>query len=164
MKSRIQKFREENKSNVSKIKLFLVVAIVSITFFSCKESTEAETENLKEAKEEVVVATKELSEARMDSINQYASYRTEMDKRLIENDKNIALIRLNIKKQKASIRTKLEKDLDILMSKNEEFRISIKNQKDGVYSKWETFKTDFNTNMDDLGKSISEMANNNKKN
>ena len=158
MTLKIQEFRAEKLINSGKI--LLIAAVVSISLYSCKGSTEAE--NLKEAKEDVVDATQELSEARKDSIVQYASYRVEMDKRLIENDKNIALIRANIKKQKASIRMQLEKDLDVLMEKNEAFRTAIKNNQDGIYSKWETFKTDLNTNMDDLGKSISEMANKNK--
>ena len=148
----------------SKLKLFLVSSMTAVTLLSCKSNTESETENLKEAQENVVVATKELSKARLDSVNEYKKYREEMDKRLIENDKSIALIRLDIKNQKASIRTKLEKDLDVLMSKNEEFRVEVKNQKDGIYSTWENFKSDLNNNMDDLGKSISEMANNNKSN
>ena len=160
MTLKIQEFRAEKLINSGKI--LLIAAVVSISLYSCKGSTEAETENLKEAKEDVVDATQELSEARKDSIVQYASYRVEIDKRLIENDKNIALIRANIKKQKASIRMQLEKDLDVLMEKNEAFRTAIKNNQDGIYSKWETFKTDLNTNMDDLGKSISEMANKNK--
>lgn len=157
----INKFKEYKDS---KFILFLAVLFISITILSCKKTTKAEIENLKEAKHNVVIATKELSKARLDSVNQYASYRTEMDNRLIENDKNIALIRLDIKNQKKSIKIDLEKNLDVLMAKNETFRVAIKTEKDGIYSKWETFKTDLNINMDDLGKSISEMANKNKNN
>lgn len=147
----------------SKIKLVAMVGMVSLAMLSCKSNTEEKKENLEEAKKEVVVAKDELSAARMDSINQYSNYRKEIDNRLAENDKQIAEIRAKVKMQKASIRAKMDKDLDILMQKNEDFKMQMKNQKDGIYSDWESFKNSYNTSLDDLGKSISEMAQNNMK-
>ena len=147
----------------SKIKLVAMAGMVSLAMLSCKSNTEEKKENLEEAKKEVVVAKDELSAARMDSINQYSNYRKEIDNRLAENDKQIAEIRAKVKMQKASIRAKMDKDLDILMQKNEDFKMQMKNQKDGIYSDWESFKNSYNTSLDDLGKSISEMAQNNMK-
>ncbi len=162
MKSKKYEFQKENKAikNNSKIEFFFMASMISIIILSCKNTTQLETENLKGLKYNGV-ATKEFSKARMDSTNQYTIYRAEMDNRLIENDKNIALIRLEIKNRKVSIKTvQLEKTLDDLIAKNETFRVAIKNEKDGVYSKWEIFKTGLNLNMDILGNSISKMADN----
>ena len=147
----------------SKIKLVAMAGIMSVAMLSCKSNTEEKKENLEEAKEEVAVAKEELSAARLDSVNEYSKYRKEIDNRLIENDRQIAEIRAKVKMQKASIRAKMNKDLDVLMQKNEDFKIEMKNQKDGIYSDWESFKQSYNTNLDDLGKSISEMAQNNMK-
>ena len=147
----------------SKVMLVAFAVIMSFAIMSCKSNTEEKEENLEEAKEEVVVAKEELTAARLDSINEYSKYRKEIDNRLAENDKQIAEIRANVKMQKASIRAKMDKDLDVLMQKNEDFKIEMKNQKDGIYSNWESFKQSYNTNLDALGKSISEMAQNNMK-
>ena len=147
----------------SKIKLVAMAGLMSFAMLSCKSNTEEKKENLEEAKEEVAVAKEELSAARLDSVNEYSKYRKEIDNRLIENDRQIAEIRAKVKMQKASIRAKMNKDLDVLMQKNEDFKIEMKNQKDGIYSDWESFKQSYNSNLDDLGKSISEMAQNNMK-
>ena len=153
-----------------KIKLLVMAGILSIAITSCKSNTEEKKDDLEEAKqdvstakENVEVAKNELSAARLDSVNQYSNYRKEINDRLIENDKQIAEIRAKIKMQSASVRAKMNKDLDALNKKNEEFKLQMKNQKDGLYSDWESFKQSYNTNMDNLGKSISEMAQNNMK-
>lgn len=154
----------------SRSKWVTLAVLVSVAVMGCKSDTEEKKENLEQAtedvttaKEEVEVAKEELTAARMDSINTYVKYRAEVDARLAENDKQIAEIRANIKTQKAAIRTKMNQDLDVLMKKNEDFKIEMKKQKDGAYSSWERFKQDFNSNLDNLGKSISEMAENNRK-
>ena len=142
----------------------LAVAFVSLlAVMSCKSNTEEKEANLEKANEEVIIAQNELTAARMDSINEYAKYRAKMDAKLLENDKQIAEIRAKNKLQKAEIRAKLDKNLDALMQKNEEFKIEIRNQKDGIYSDWEGFKDSFNENLDDFGKSISNLAQENNK-
>jgi len=51
-----------------------------------------------------------------------------------------------------------------LQLKNTELKLKIENYKQGASQKWELFKVDFNNDLDQLGKSISKMANNNLKN
>lgn len=154
----------------SRIKLIVLAGITSLSIMSCKSNTEEKKDNLEQAtqdvtnaKEDAEIARDELSAARMDSINTYGKYRAEVDARLVENDRQIAEIRAKIKSQKAAIQTQMNKDLDVLMQKNEDFKIEMKKQKDGAYSNWESFKEGFNSNLDNLGKSISEMAENNRK-
>lgn len=150
--------------------LIVFTGITALTIASCKSNTEEKKDNLQEATEQATTANEdletakeELSAARMDSINTYEKYRAEVNARLIENDRQIAEIRAKIKTQKAIIQTQMNKDLDVLMKKNEDFKIEIKKQKDGAYSAWEGFKDGFNSNLDNLGKSISELAKNNQK-
>ena len=56
------------------------------------------------------------------------------------------------------------KQLENLQLKNTELKLKIENYKQGASQKWELFKVDFNNDLDQLGKSISKMANNNLKN
>ena len=153
-----------------KIKLVALAAVTSLAFINCKSNTEEKQENLNEATEEVASAKEDvedakvaLTAARADSINTYKNYRAEVDARLAENDRQIAEIRAKIKMQNAAVRLQMNKDLDVLMQKNEDFKIEMKKQKDGAYSNWESFKDGFNSNLDNLGKSISEFAENNRK-
>ncbi len=148
---------------ILKIKIVALACCSALLLLSCKSNTENKEDNLENAEEKVTVAREELSEARLDSINEYAKYRADMDAKLIENEKQIAEIRAKNKLQKQAIRSKIDKNLDALMQKNEEFKIEMKSQKDGAYNSWESFKDKFNSDMDDLGKSISKMAEDNKK-
>jgi|GEM_PF-2047927 len=140
----------------------LILAFVStLLIVSCTSNIEKKAENLKEAQKDVAVAEEELSEARLDSVNQYANYRRETAIRLAKNEKQIEEIRAKAKIQKTAIRAKMDKDLDVLKQKNEDFKIEMKNQKDSIYADWESFKRSYNTRMDELGKSISKRAQDN---
>ena len=52
---------------------------------------------------------------------------------------------------------------DKLEMKNAELKHKIEDYKQGPEQKWELFKIDFNKDVDDLGKSISNMAERNMK-
>ncbi len=147
----------------SKIKLFALAGVASLALMSCKGNVEEKQENLDEAKEDVMEAKQELSAARMDSINEYAKYRKEVEMQLQENDKKIAEIGANIKMKSASVQTQMKQDLEVLKQKNEAFKLEMREKKEGMYSDWETFKSDLNTNLDEFGKSISKLADENKK-
>ena len=50
-----------------------------------------------------------------------------------------------------------------LEKRNSDLRLKIENYEQGPEQKWALFKVEFNNEMNDLGKSISEMAENNMK-
>ena len=140
------------------LKLSFVTFVVAFITVSCNSFTEKE--NVNEAKAEVVVATQELEQARLDVANEYDTYKADIEAKLIENDREIANLKSELKNEKKEVRETYDKELDALYQKNEKLKLDIKDYKGSVSDKWDTFKNSFKHDMDDLGKSISEYTKN----
>lgn len=138
-----------------------VTAIACIMIFGmsyCKNSPAEKAENVENAQEDLNKAENNLQKAVQDSTNEYARYKIESEAKLKENDLKIARLKAKLKNDKAEIRTKYEKQLVELELKNSKLKTSIADYKETDKNKWEKFKTNFNQDMDELGKSISRMA------
>ncbi|MCU0322748.1 MAG: hypothetical protein MUE72_10045 [Chitinophagaceae bacterium] len=136
----------------------LSVAIFTTVVTSCNNGTESKTEKLEDAKEEVIEARKDLNEARLDSANEYAKYRADVQQRLQANEDLIAATKVQMKANKAAFDANAEKTLFELEQQNANLRATINDYKEGSYSTWENFKSSFNKQVDDLGKSISALS------
>ena len=90
-------------------------------------------------------------------------YREDVQVRIEENDRKLAELKEQIKVEKKEARMASEKMLMELDQKNAKLKMGIQEYKEGTKEKWEQFKMDFNRDLDDLGKSISDMANKNMK-
>ncbi len=141
----------------------MISTIVSIAFTSCNNSPKAKEEDLKEAKDEVVDAKADLADSKLDSIADFNKYKESIEKKLVENDKVIADLKANNQYDDKSTRALFLKQLNKLELKNADLKSKIENYKQGPEQKWELFKVDYNKDMDDLGKSISNMAQRNMK-
>ena len=130
---------------------------------ACNPSPKKEAEKVEEAKEDLQEAKEDLEQARLDSINGYFSFKEEADARIAENEKQIALIKEKLQLEKQEIREKYEKELDNLQKKNEELKLRVEENRKNAKDKWEAFKLSFNQEMDELGQSLSAMAQRNMK-
>jgi hypothetical protein len=140
------------------IKKVLAVVIISASVLACNTSTEKKEENVENAKEKVVIATDELDKARADSANEYQMYRDASDKKISDNNEKILALKEEIKLERSELRTKNQKAIDELDQKNMKLKDRIKQYKQGDKNGWEAFKLSLNKDMDELGKSISSMA------
>ncbi len=153
----------KNKMKTPILKLVLLAAIVSMIYISCNNSPKAKEENLNEAKDEVVDAKADLVESTKDSINDFKKYKESIEKKLVENDKVIADLKSKNNSKDISTKELYVNQLDKLEKKNAELKHKIEDYKEGPEQKWELFKVDFNKDVDDLGKSISNIAQRNMK-
>jgi hypothetical protein len=140
------------------IKKALAVVIISASVLACNTSTEKKEENVENAKEKVVIATDELDKARADSANEYQMYKDASDKKISDNNEKILALKEEIKLEKSELKTKNQKAIDELDQKNMKLKDRIHQYKQGDKNGWEAFKLSFNKDMDELGKSISSMA------
>jgi DNA anti-recombination protein RmuC len=113
---------------------------------------------IKDAEANVLKAKKNLNEARVGSLNEYEKYKATLETKLSENKRKIADLKKKIKAEGPDTRTKYEKLLEELDQQNEKLKTRMQEYKEGAKEKWVLFKKSFNEAMDDLGKSISEMA------
>ncbi|TDR25792.1 hypothetical protein IP97_01076 [Flavobacterium cheniae] len=130
---------------------------------SCNNSPTAKEEDVKEATQDLIDAEADLNQAEYDSISDFNTFKESIQLKLVENQKVIDDLKLKI-----TSKGKVERDIDEveinkLEKRNTDLRLKIENYEQGPAQKWELFKVDFNNELDDLGKSISEMADRNKK-
>ena len=130
---------------------------------SCNNSPTAKEEDVKEATQDLIDAEADLDQAEYDSSSDFNTFKESIQLKLVENQNVIDDLKLKI-----TSKGKVERDIDEveinkLEKRNTDLRLKIENYEQGPAQKWALFKVDFNNELDDLGKSISEMADRNKK-
>lgn len=145
------------------IKTILITSIIGLFMTSCNNSPTAKEEDVKEATQDLIDAKADLDQAEYDSISDFNTFKESIQLKLVENQNVI-----NDLKSKISSKGKVDRDIDEveinkLEKRNTKLKLKIENYEQGPEQKWALFKVDFNNELDDLGKSISNMANRNKK-
>jgi hypothetical protein len=79
--------------------------------------------------------------------------------KLQANDDKIAELKAKMTSDKKDLKIKYEKKINELEMKNNNLKTKLKDRKDGdSETSWASFKQTINEEMDEVGKSISEMA------
>ncbi len=148
---------------VNILKTVLTAVLLGFFITSCNNSPAAKEEEVIEATEDLVDAKADLDQAEIDSIADFNTYKESIHLKLGENQKMIAAMKLKI-----NSKSKVERDLDEveinkLEKRNADLRLKIENYEQGTSQKWALYKIEFNNELDDLGKSISKMAERNMK-
>jgi hypothetical protein len=141
----------------------ILAAIVSMLYISCNNSPKTKEADLNKAKAEVVNAKADLVQSKLDSISNFNKYKESIKKKLVQNGKVISNLKLKNTSKDKSTRALYLKQLNKLELKNAELISKLENYKEGPEQKWELFQVDFNKDLDNLGKSISNMAERNMK-
>ena len=96
--------------------------------------------------------------------DEYKTYRLEQEKKIIENDKLIKELKTKKNEVKKEKLINYENKIKELEKKNNELRKKIVvNYKDEGVNKWESFKKEFNHDMDELGQSLKNLFKDNVK-
>jgi hypothetical protein len=148
------------KTNIFFTSLFICTASVVVT--SCNFSTEQKAETLEKAKANVVEASHDLDLARADSA-EFVYYKLESEKKLKENELLIADMKDRMKSERKVSMVKYNKQLDSLDMQNSHLRNDMHFYSSQGKENWEKFKKRFNTELDALGKAISQLAEKNMK-
>lgn len=129
----------------------IMVSMVFTMFIGCQSSSK----KVENAQENVLKANEELNQALKDSIQQY---RIATQEKLIANEKQLAEYKAKIAIQKKENKAKYEEDLAKLVQKNNDLKIKLENYNEENEVKWEAFKTEFNHDMDELGKAFKDLT------
>ena len=145
------------KTNI--LKVALIAGITSFGVISCNESPADKEVKVEEAQENLDEAQQELVQATTDSINEYTQFRQESEMKLQSNDEKIARLREKNTSDKKDLKIKYDKRINELEEKNNKLKARIKDCKDDdSQTSWASFKQSINEEMDEVGKSISDMA------
>ena len=141
-----------------KLATMAVTGIITVTSFATmaqKPDKKAES-----ARKEIVKDKKDLAEAKKDSISDYKEFKRESESRISKNDQNIAELKAKKASDNKDTREKYNKKVTALEEKNRELRSKMEGYStaDNNTTRWADFKRSFNQQMDELGQSISAMA------
>ncbi len=138
------------------------VATVIILFNSCKSPAEdKETTNTDEVKENLVEAKESLDKAKKEYVLRYQAFKLESDNKISENEKVIAELKAKVKMESNAAKQDFEKELTVLEQKNQSLKEKMSYYKDEGDDKWESFKMEFNQDMDSLGQALKDLTKNN---
>jgi hypothetical protein len=128
-----------------------------------KKSVKAR-ENLKEERKDVVEAKKDLKEAQKDSASEYQKFKTESELKIKNNEKRLAELKVKQAKMNEKDRAIYLKKVNKLEQKNADLKMKLTNYKNNEgQTKWMSFKTEFNHDMNELGRALKDFTVDNKK-
>jgi len=140
---------------------------------------------VEKAQEDVQDAKKELAEAKQEAshdntmsnadhaamdhtatapMSDYQKFKADMQAKINENQREIDSMRVKMANEKKDKKERMNKKIDKIEKENAELRDRINNypeEKDA--SKWESFKREFNHDMDELGAAMKDLVTNNEK-
>lgn len=142
--------------NVFRFTLGLMLTIVSITV-NAQQDKKSE-----KARKDIAEAKEDLRLAKIDSVEDYQKFRVDADAKIAQNQLKIK----ELKEQKVSdnieIKEKYQKKILVLEQKNNDLKNKIEESDKTKSSKWNSFKKEFNHDMEQLGKAIKDVGIDNK--
>lgn len=135
--------------------LFTAGLIMSCTM--SPQNTDSNEQKLEAAKNKANIANQERYQQIKDSIR---LFRTQSEQRIANYEKQITELK-NANKKKAN--SEYEKALAELEQKNSEMRKRLSDFNDENQKSWESFKSEFNHDMEKIGKAFKDITVNNVK-
>jgi chromosome segregation ATPase len=154
--------------------LFTAMLLMASTAFIGCTSSEKQVENaqtkVNNAQEKVAEAKDDLTEAqkmakmeaeKVANAAAWKTYKAEAEDKIKANDTRIAELKAGMKKSGKVVSAIYKENVAILEKKNAAMRNRISDY-DKSQSNWESFKTEFNHDMDELGIALKDFVVNNK--
>lgn len=142
--------------------LAFTTLIAGTVLLGCKPSTKEEKEsqenvqdakdNVEDAKDNLVVAKKAAS------AEEWKAFKENTDSIISENEIRITELKLKMKKAGKTIDAKYEKNIDILEQKNKDLKAKMEAYKNDTNSDWQSFKREFNHDMNELGQALKDLT------
>ena len=148
------------------LSLALTTFIDGTVLVGCKESSkkeEAAQENVQDARADLDDAKEELSEAKRAATEQeWKAFKESTNATIAKNEIRIAEMKADLKKTGKNIDTEYSKKIQELEEKNKEIKNKLETYKNDANSDWQSFKKEFNDDVNDLGTSLKNFTVKNK--
>ncbi|CAN5422115.1 hypothetical protein BH10BAC1_BH10BAC1_02360 [soil metagenome] len=139
--------------------LALITFVTGTMLTSCSSSAE----KVDAAKADIETAQHDLDKAKEDYNEQYAKFKLESDQKITANEQLIADLKEYSKNKKKEAKITYDKAVSDLEETNEAMKAKVRDYKEEGNDKWESFKREFNHDMEELGQSITDLTKNNVK-
>jgi hypothetical protein len=139
-------------------KSILTLAAVAFMTATTLTSCNSPAKKVEEAQRDVNEANKDLAKANEEYLADIESYRKETDEKIAANDRSIAEFNSRIKEQKREAAADYKLKIAKLEQKNSDMKKHLDEYKAEGKEKWEKFKTEFNHDMEELGKAFKDLT------
>jgi len=92
-----------------------------------------------------------------DKSTEIQKFRKEVDEKIKSNETRIAELRTKMSKEKQDVKKKYAKKIDDLEEKNKDLKTKMANYKEDSKENWQSFKKEFNHDMEELGKALKSI-------
>jgi hypothetical protein len=140
------------------VTVILAATVLKQLLSSVKKPGNAQ-DKVQQAKDKVVKAEQELNLAMKEAVHEFKKASERM---IGNNEKSLAELKTRLAGEQKDNKAHYERKLRALEQKNTDMKRKLEDYKEEGREKWDSFKTVFNHNMDDLGKSISHVFSNEK--
>lgn len=144
---------------IKSITYALLGFLLAFNTISC-QTPEKKVEN---AQEKVEDAQQDLTKAQEKFNTEYQNFKLETENRILENENKIKELKEQRLKVKKNNRKIYDEKITELSQKNDDLRTQLNEYKYDGNEKWESFKKEFNHDMDELGASLKNLFKDNVK-
>lgn len=144
-------------------KSFLILVASACMTAAVATSCSSPAEKVETAQENVNDANADLAKANQEYLTDIENYRKETAAKIIANDQSIAEFKKRSDLQKKEAKEEYNKKIAALELKNREMQAKMDSYQASGKDKWESFKTEFNHDMEELGKGFNDFTVNNVK-
>jgi len=130
--------------------------------FAMFTSCNSPQNNVEDAREDVADANAELEAANAEYLAEVEAYRQDKARAIAANDSTIVAMRARMATDKKNLKADYEQSLADLEAKNRAMKVRMDDYRDGGKERWESFKREFNSDMDELGTAFKDLTVNNK--
>lgn len=137
------------------------VLAVGTMFIGCKTAAQknvAKKENVIDAKADLKTAQNEVKIQKAVNAEEWTSFKAESKIRVADNNTRIAELKAKSNQPGSAKDEMLAKRIAALEEKNRAMDISLETFENSKSSDWQSFKRDFNQNLDDLGKALKSIV------
>lgn len=138
-------------------KSILILASATLVSSLALTSCNSSSEKVDNAEQAVTDANNALEKANQEYFADIDNYRTETAEKIAANNQSIIDFNLRIEKEKKEVKDDYKKKIAELELKNSDMKKKMDDYKAEGKDKWETFKTEFSHDMDELGTALKDL-------
>jgi len=135
----------------------LLTVLATSSLFSCSDAKQQEREAEKDRAE-----LQRMEEAERDLEREREVFISDAREKIEQNKEDIADLKAAARNKKGEVKQEYEEAIDKLQAENERLEATIDEGRKQNNEKWESFKREFNSDMDNLGASIGNLFKDNK--
>ena len=135
---------------------YAVLGCMAATLLAgCEKKAEPKVEPTQE--EKVGAAKQDLKDAQANYQAEWQAFKAESEQKIEANEKKIDANKEKMEHAGSKAKAQYRKDVAALKEQNRELKKKLEEYKDEGQGKWEEFKSNFNRDMDSIGKTMKDL-------